>query len=452
MATTKLSRTAGTPTSSKKFTISYWVKRSNIGSAGNGHIFDTYVNSTNRSQIHFDDDNVIDFRLQVSGSNTGRLKTNRVFRDTSAWYHIVASVDTTLGTADDRVKLYINGVQETSFSSRTNPSQNSDFPMAGTHTLGAYGGGTNYFDGTLAHFHFIDGTAYAPTSFGETDSTSGIWKPKTAPSVTYGTNGFFLKFENSAAMGTDSSGNSNTFTVNGTLTQNVDTPDNNFCTNNPLDNYFFEGTYTNANLTVASSSATGKYSYGTTTFGIPDGVKIYCEVKMVSVTGGSIQARVGLTSYPSTSATLGVGSTTYTYGYSTDSGNIVTGNAGSSYGTAFALGDIMGIAIDTVNNKLYFSKNGTWQNSGDPTSGSTGTGAVSIADLGTTASTNSGNYFLSWSDESNTNGATLSWNFGSGYFGTTVVSSAGTAASTTGIFEYDVPTGYQPLSTKGLNA
>ena len=167
MATTKWSITAGTPTSSKKFTISYWVKRSNIGSAGNGHIFDTYVNSTNRSQIHFDDDNVIDFRLQVSGSNTGRLKTNRVFRDTSAWYHIVASVDTTLGTADDRVKLYINGVQETSFSSRTNPSQKKDFPMAGTQTLGAYGGGTEYLAGTVAHVDFRDGNASGRQSLGE---------------------------------------------------------------------------------------------------------------------------------------------------------------------------------------------------------------------------------------------------------------------------------------------
>ena len=141
MASTYINRTAGTPTSNKTFTISYWVKRSNIGSAGNGHIFDTFVDSSNRSQIHFDDDNVIDFRLAVSGTNIGRLKTNIVFRDTSAWYHIVATVDTTLSTADDRIKLYVNGVQETSFSTRVNPSINADFAMGGTHTLGAYGGG-----------------------------------------------------------------------------------------------------------------------------------------------------------------------------------------------------------------------------------------------------------------------------------------------------------------------
>ena len=93
---------------------------------------------------------------------------------------------------------------------------------------------SNYFNGSMTHLHWIDGTAYDADDFGETDSTSGIWKPKTAPSVTYGTNGFFLKFENSGAMGTDSSGNSNTFTVSGTLTQNVDTPSNNFATLNPL--------------------------------------------------------------------------------------------------------------------------------------------------------------------------------------------------------------------------
>ena len=454
MANTYISRTQANGTSSQKFTVSCWIKRGGLTSTqaiwGSGSATNDGCDlaMTGTDELTFE---------SWDGSNNPKIITTRKFRDPSAWLHIVLAVDTTQATDTNRVKIYVNGVQETAFGTANYPSQNYNLAVSTTNDVMKFGLGgqyaTSYWDGSMSHVHFIDGLQYQASDFGETDSTSGIWIAKTAPSVTYGTNGAFLKFENSGAMGTDSSGNSNTFAVGGgTLTQTIDTPDNNFCTNNRLDNYFFEGTYTNANLTVASSSATGKYSYGTTTFGIPDGVKIYCEVKMVSVTGGSIQARTGLTSYPSTSATLGVGSTTYTYGYSVDSGNIVTGNAGSSYGNSFALGDILGIAVDTVNNKLYFSKNGTWQNSGVPTSGSTGTGAVSIADLGTQSSTNSGHYFLSWSDESNTNGATLSWNFGQGYFGTTQVASAGTAPSEGGIFEYDCPSGYQALCTKGINS
>ena len=452
MASTSLKRTIGSATGTTKGTFSCWVKRGNLGSGADGRMFSSWGSSTSQFWIIFQTDTIS--IADYDGSYNLQYVTNRVFRDTSAWYHIVVAIDTTQGTSGDRVKLYVNGVQETSFSTSTAPSQNQvlNFSNNGEEfRIGERDSG-EYLDGSMTHIHFTDGYAYTASTFGETDSTSGIWKAKTSPSVTYGNNGFFLKFENSAAMGTDSSGNTNTFTVSGTLTQNVDTPDNNFCTNNPLDNYYYSSAFSNGNTTIVSSSSTGKYSYGTTTFGIPDGKKIYCEVKMVAVSSGSIQARVGLISYPTTSATISVGSTTYTYGYNTDSGNIVTGNAGSSYGNSFALGDIMGIAVDTVNNKLYFSKNGTWQNSGNPESGATGTGAVSIADLGTTNSTNSGHYFLGFSDEANNAGATLSWNFGNGVFGTTAISSAGTAASTTGKFEYDVPTGYQPLSTKGLNA
>jgi len=443
MASTKLSRTAGTPTSNKTFTISYWVKRSNIGSAGNGHIFDTFVDSSNRSQIHFDDDNVIDFRLAVSGTNIGRLKTNRVFRDTSAWYHIVASVDTTLGTADDRVKLYINGVQETSFSTRVNPSINADFPMGGTHTLGAYGGGSNYFDGTLSHFHFTDGYAYTPSTFGESDSTSGIWKPKTAPSVTYGTNGFFLKFENSGAMGTDSSGNSNTFTVSGTLTQNVDTPSNNFNTLNGIGVRASNFTLSNGN-----SSATCGADWETLegTLGVNKG-KWYYEAKW----NGSNYFMAGWTStnFMSKVPTSYVGHTitepSYALGlndakvyYSTSSSAT---QDSAVWGNTLTSSDILGCAIDIDNGKLYWSKNGVWMNSGDPTSGATGTGAYSITDTAT-------NYF--WQPVMGCYNSAGNFNFGQGYFGTTAVASANADDGGLGIMEYDVPANYRVLCTKNI--
>jgi len=354
MASTKLSRTAGTPTSNKTFTISYWVKRSNIGSAGNGHIFDTFVDSSNRSQIHFDDDNVIDFRLAVSGTNIGRLKTNRVFRDTSAWYHIVASVDTTLGTADDRVKLYINGVQETSFSTRVNPSINADFPMGGTHTLGAYGGGSNYFDGTLSHFHFTDGYAYTPSTFGESDSTSGIWKPKTAPSVTYGTNGFFLKFENSGAMGTDSSGNSNTFTVSGTLTQNVDTPSNNYATFNPLVGY------SNGNYVGTSRANTrAGINFGTTsTTLIPNKGKWFIEYHFQNASSNT-DAGVGGWSI-NTSQVYGYGSAGFKGIVWKYAGNVyVDGTNNVVASDTYTNGDIISIAINYDDDLITFYKNGS---------------------------------------------------------------------------------------------
>jgi len=438
MASTKLSRTAGTPTSNKTFTISYWVKRSNIGSAGNGHIFDTFVDSSNRSQIHFDDDNVIDFRLAVSGTNIGRLKTNRVFRDTSAWYHIVASVDTTLGTADDRVKLYINGVQETSFSTRVNPSINADFPMGGTHTLGAYGGGSNYFDGTLSHFHFTDGYAYTPSTFGESDSTSGIWKPKTAPSVTYGTNGFFLKFENSGAMGTDSSGNSNTFTVGGTLTQNVDTASNNFATINTLNIVATGLTVSNGNLSITGNTGDAWRSLPAT-FGVSSG-KYYYECKIKSFNTGLHLGIIDYSQVPNSNA--------YAYQYSRaymykDDGNKANNNSSTSYGNSFTTNDIIGVALDLDNGKIYFSKNGTYQNSGDPTSGATGTGSAFDITSG---------YDYTPVFSTNNTADQIEYNFGGGYFGTTAVASAGTAPSQGGIFEYNCPNGYQALCTKGINS
>ena len=156
-----------------------------------------------------------------------------------------------------RIKIYINGEQITSFSSSTNPTQNTDYGwnQASNHFIGSTGQPGGYYNGSMSHFHFIDGTAYEASDFGETDSTTGIWKPKTAPSVTYGTNGFFLKFENSGAFGTDSSGNSNTFTVNGTMTQTIDTPSNVFANWNPLANFNNTLTFSKGNLTAIANSS-----------------------------------------------------------------------------------------------------------------------------------------------------------------------------------------------------
>ena len=439
MASTYINRTAGTPTSNKTFTISYWVKRSNIGSAGNGHIFDTFVDSSNRSQIHFDDDNVIDFRLAVSGTNIGRLKTNRVFRDTSAWYHIVATVDTTLSTADDRIKLYVNGVQETSFSTRTNPSQNADFPMGGTHTLGAYGGGSNYFDGTLSHFHFTDGYAYPASTFGSTDSTTGEWKINTSPSITMGNNGFTILKDGNTI--TDQSTNSNDFTLGGgTLTKTEDCPSNVF----PI----FNGMYCPKSSTDAGAFLNG----GTTTGGSPSdtstiasmGVrsgKYYWEVKMQNAVNtrscGVVRSdstavhAAGI--YPGGNGNASIWTVAYNCGngYVQKNDNGIQTQQGSL--ATLTTGDILGIALNLTDYEIKWYKNGTLV-----TTTSISADWVAYGEFLLPCNRTDGSQFIQY-------------NFGNGFFATTAVSSAGTNASGNGVFEYDVPTGFTALSTKGLN-
>jgi len=444
MASTFLSRTLGTPTSSKIWTFSTWIKRSGISSGQ--HIF-SIDNGSARDAFSFDSDDGLRLYFNSSTSPYADLSTNRLLRDTSAFYHLVLTVDTTQATADDRVKLYINGTQYTWDETTIDPSQNYDtFNASGnTFRIGRDRTAAAYLDGILAHTHFIDGTAYPASTFGETDSTSGIWKPKTAPSVTYGNNGFFLKFENSGAMGTDSSGNSNTFTVSGTLTQNVDTPSNNFNTLNGIGVRASNFTLSNGN-----SSATCGADWETLegTLGVNKG-KWYYEAKW----NGSNYFMAGWTStnFMSKVPTSYVGHTitepSYALGlndakvyYSTSSSAT---QDSAVWGNTLTSSDILGCAIDIDNGKLYWSKNGVWMNSGDPTSGATGTGAYSITDTAT-------NYF--WQPVMGCYNSAGNFNFGQGYFGTTAVASAGTAPSEGGIFEYDCPSGYQALCTKGINS
>jgi hypothetical protein len=245
--------------------------------------------------------------------------------------------------------------------------------------------------------------------------------------------------ENSGSMGTDSSGNANNFTVNGTLTQTIDSPSNVYATWNVLDNYYFNGTFVNGNTTA--TTGTSEYTWCTSTLGVSSG-KWYWEVEYDAKSGGSDVAYIGITPSTSTSTTeQPLMSNNQYYYYSSGSGEGVT--MGDSYTT----GDIIGIALDLDNNKIYFSKNGVWQNSGDPTSGATGTGAISITDP---SSTVLGNYFAIVADGSSSYNATFKANFGNGYFGTTAVSTPGSDGAGLGKFEYAVPTGYYSLCTKNI--
>ena len=438
MASAKLTRTNGTATTGNIYTWSAWVKRGL--SSTQETLVRTRTDDNNYSRIRFDDDGTLVFEDRISSSTVTNLVSNAQHRDLSSWYHVLVRVDYTQATAGDRARIYVNG-SEVTYSSTTRQSQSgsSYFNSANSHDLGHYNS-NNYFNGSMTHVHFTDGYSYAPSTFGETDSTSGIWKPKTAPSVTYGNNGYFLKMENSGAMGTDSSGNSNTFTVSGTLTQNVDTPSNNFATLNPLDvgRWTQSNTFSNGNLTVTTSD----YISANGSLAVSSG-KFYWEVEYDTAGGSNIYAGAGIINYDGWDGTGGGGSGANTYIYAT-SGQKVNSASGSAFGATLSAGDIVGVALDLDHGFLYFSKNGVWQNSGDPTSGATGTGNA--------FSSLSGTFTAHCNDPNDAQDHDYKFNFGQGYFGTTAVASAGTSPSGGGIFEYDCPSGYQALCTKGINS
>jgi len=448
MATTRIHRTAGTPTSQKKATVSFWAKMGNI--TANEHIFDTYTDSSNRSHIQFDDVDKIDVRFRVGNSNIGRIVCTPKFRDPSAWYHIVVALDTTQATNTDRIKLYINGVHNVSanngFTTETYPSQNADVNLGGTHTIGAYHDGGSpslYFSGRLTHVHYTDGYAYAASDFGETDSTSGIWKPKTSPSgINYGTNGFFLKFENSGNLDLDSSGNNLSFTTAGSLTQNNDTPSNNFATFNPLESPEpgEVPTYSNGNLQGVSTN--GGHINGISSLAVETG-KWYAEFKCTARSGGTDDF-IGCIASPA--GDLGstnlndAQSNNKSYGIRGDGSKYEAGT-GASFAGSYAINDIIGVGIDATNNRLYFSKNGQWQNG-------TSWDSASPNSYITLPSSNTWHFLCG--DTANSQNYTWQANFGSGFFGTTAVASANADANGFGAFEYAAPSGYYALCTKNI--
>ena len=451
MASTYLTRTQSAG-NRKTFTISTWVKRSSI--------------TTNQAMLSCDtgvadDTGWIEFRFQgngdsihLSGYDTNFFRTNRACRDTNGWMHIVVAVDTTQATASNRIKLYVNGVQETSFATQTQPSQNADLPFntnniainLGKHPTNS----SNYFDGSMSHFHFIDGTAYDASSFGETDTTTGEWKAKTSPSVTYGNNGFLILKDGNTI--TDQSSNSNDFTLGGgTLTDLKDNPDNTFATLNPLASTTPPA---NVGFTLSNGNNTAQYTntsyanFTPSTIGFNKG-KWYAECK-VSADGsfGGDWPEIGVFYSDNISDIQRTNEGSHIINSMVNGASIVGngtlykfGTQTSSYFSGFSTNNIISVAVDSDTGKIWWAVNGTFINSGNPTNGT---------NENATATANKSLIFYSrWYQASNN--TIVKWNFGNGYFGTTAVSSAGTNASENGIFEYDVPTGYTALSTKGLN-
>jgi hypothetical protein len=455
MASTYLTRTPSSSGNRRTFTISVWFKRTGLDEFN--YIFDCDGgNSQSENKLGFYQDR-LSFGVwnNSTSSSAINIETNRQLRDTNAWYHVVCAVDTTQSTASDRVKLYVNGELQTSLNQSTYPSQNYETAINyvnNPHSIGRWeNGSSRYFNGLISHFHFCDGSAYAPTEFGETDSTTGEWKIKTSPSVTYGTNGFFILKDGNSL--TDQSGNSNNWTVaSGTLTKTEDCPSNVFATLNPL---VYHNTsyglphYQHGNTRLSWQNGESHFMKAWSTLGANKG-KYYFECKNYSTTNFSTIGIGDATGASSSNGYIGQGSDgAYTYGYYSDNGNYFNNGSSTAYGNAWdSSGAVAGCAVDLDNNKLYFSVNGVWQNSGDPTSGSTGTGAISIADPSTV---NGGFYMFGVSRPNVGSNGYIDVNFGNGYWGSTQISSAGTNASGIGIFEYDVPTGFTALSTKGLN-
>ena len=436
MANTYLTYTQQSPSTAEgqKFTLSMWVKKCANG-VGQGLWGNTYSN-THRGYINFESTD----RLAYYDSGGVYYLTNRLFRDTSAWYHIVVAVDTTQG-GGNRIKFYINGVRETSFNTSTEPNQNETLKImntTNTPTMGKYveAGTSYYLQGVISHAHLTQGYTYDATPFGETDATTGEWKIKTTVTgVTYGTNGFWWLKDTIAT--TDHSPNSNSFSVGGgTLTKTEDCPDNVFstCSKEPMRR--LSGTYvkpvlSNGNTTWDATGADVGATVTLSNLGATTG-KYYMEAKV----GGSYadSSRIGVGTHENYNGTTFFNSTSSNYVSYTANGEKNIAGTTSSYGASYTVGDIISVALDCDNNTVTFYKNGASQ------------GAINIANNDNFKHFSCGGYDATGSNITN-------WicNFGNGYFGTTAVSSAGTNASGNGIFEFDVPTGYTALSTKGLN-
>ena len=443
-STANLSKTLNSGGNRKTWTFSAWVKRSNLPSAA-PVLFSSFVNTQNYGLIRFDSLGRINIVSKISDTNNINITTSALYRDVSSWYHFVIAVDTTQSTNTDRVKVYVNGVQITSFSTSTYPSQNysSIFNYNITHYIGRYGGSTTgNFDGYMAEVVLIDGQQLTPTSFGESDEDTGIWKPKDVSDLTFGTNGFYLPFENSSALGQDDSGNGNNFTVNNltSIDQTTDTCTNNFATMNTLTN---NGTLSEGNLKVVTNTALNDLTTASTIH-VSQG-KWYVEFKCVSSTSGT-NYNIGITSDPSENirASEYAGQSADSYGVLGSNGNFYNNASSVSYMNTFTAGDIIAIALDLDNNYIYFSKNGTWQNSGDPESGSSGTGGKSITSA---SSQSSGVYAFAVGDATGSGSMTFEINYGNPTF---TISSGNSDANGYGNFEYAVPSGYFALCTKNL--
>ena len=465
-----LSDTFGSSTNVRKRTISLWVKRSKINDSS-GHSLIRYDASGAGGELLFqgagsgvgsNDQLFISNRNATSGSSDYGVRTNRLFRDVSAWYHIHIMYDTTESTASNRIKIFVNGVQETDLAQTDYPSQNYDSTafLGGTssaHTigLGAPTGSANYFEGYMANYAFVDGSVLAATYFGETND-NGVWIPKNPlnETITWGNNGFFLEFQqtgtsaNSSGKGADTSGEDNHWDDNAMTAEDIttDTPTNNFATLNPLQTITYP-TLAEGNLVQTGHSSSDSAGIGATI--MPANGKWYVEAKVPNISSASDgYPHFGITD-TSLLSTRGTQGTKIAAGFKINDAASVTNTniLGTTTLTntnwpSWSDDDIINFALDLDNRKLYIGKNGTYINSGNPAAGSNhqitwaNSTEISLILAGYSVSSGSGG-----------GGDNTSWNYGNPAFS---ISSGNADANGYGNFEYAPPSGYYAICTKNL--
>jgi hypothetical protein len=380
-ASATLSRTPASATNRKTWTFSAWVKRGKLGSINT--ILNAGYSTIPWFVVNFGSDDTL--QIAATAGSSASWKTTAVFRDPAAWYHVVAVVDTTsatttiTSTSTDRMRLYVNNVQQ-SLSGGTVPTQNSDLQVNNTisHTIGGYS--AEYFDGYMAEINFVDGQALTPSSFGSTNALTGVWQPAKYTG-TYGTNGFYLPFTNTTStstLGTDFSGNSNTWTVNNISLTTGTTYDSmtdvptltsattaNYCTLNPLLKGFgsigTNYTITNGNLTFNGTAGSGNWCGGDGSIGVTSGKWYYECVYTSADSAGDLVAGWVMTQtprHPGTGANGGAQADTG-IGFYSGGGSIYTQGSGTGSCTSWTLNDVMGLAIDVDAKTATIYKNGT---------------------------------------------------------------------------------------------
>ena len=362
-----LSRTPSVAGNRKTWTWSCWVKRGNLSLGSQSTIFHSYGSGNQRTELTFETDGELKFQQGTSGDD-GIATTTAVFRDPSAWYHIMVVADFSNGTAGNRFKLYVNGSEAANTINAAFADANGQMPTANVAI--EIGGRTNnrFFDGYLAEVNFVDGQALTPADFGET-GTYGEWKA-IAYAGTYGTNGFYLDFSNSGSLGTDASSNSNNWTPNNLAAtdQMLDSPTNNFCTLNPLN--IGGGSLSEGNLTWGISSSTGLLCMSSVAFDVGSTThKYYWEVVLNS---GS--CTIGIAPPELRGSDTGRAGS---YSYYKGDGNKYLGASASTYGASFTSGDIIGISVG--GGTIEFFKNNVSQ--GDAWTGLTGTFVPFISEV-----------------------------------------------------------------------
>ena len=443
-----LRKTNGTPSDNNKYTYSCWVKRAGLGTIQG--LIGSLTDENNRGQLEFNSSNQLNYYENLSGSTSAQVTTTQVFRDVGAWLNILLQVDLDQATASNRIKMYVNGTQITSFGTATYPSQGAVSVIANcTATLGLLVGGSTSnastwynLDGYIAEAVYLDGQAPAPTSFGEFDD-SGIWKPIDVSGLTFGNNGFYLDFEDSANLGNDANGGTDLTEVNITATdQSTDTCTNNFATLNPLNPIVH--TFEEGNLRIDGASSNWDSAFST--IGASSG-KWYFEMKFLALEGGLRRAAMGLVDARGQTqfATNEVGYTVTnatgdSVGYNGNgtSNTIKKNDTGQYNGTEWNVNDIICMAVDLDNSAVYFRVNGSaWLNSGNPESGASKTGAVTIT-AGETYVFGGTAY-----------GSSTEWEFN---FGSPSYSESGGNSDGDGYgnFNQAVPSGYFSLNTKNL--